>query len=180
MRERLRANSMRTGLATLAALFVFGGDHASAQDTRSYVERQGFRAYEAPSGDRLRTSPANTATFSVNTEEAPHFVEPLPVFGRARTTTSEDDEIVVTAPIVGNFSSTENSEFDESFLDRMGVEQTSNPDLEGLAFLTPEEMRDNGWALNIPVLGSRRGQTGPFLSVGAGRPERIVAAGVRF
>ncbi len=91
-----------------------------------------------------------------------------------------EDEIVVIAPIVENFSSTENSEFDDNFFDRMGVEATSDPDLEGLAFLTREEMRDNGWALNVPVLGSRRGQTGPFLSLGAGRPERIVAAGVRF
>lgn len=101
---------------------------------------------------------------------------------RARNESVEEgsDEIVVTAPIVENFGPTENSEFDENFFDRMGVESTSNPDLEGLAFLTPQEMRDNGWALNVPVLGSRRGQTGPFLSLGAGRPERIIAAGVRY
>jgi hypothetical protein len=101
---------------------------------------------------------------------------------RARNESVEggENEIVVTALWTENFISTENSEFDENIFDRMGVEPTINPDLVGLAFLTPEEMRDNGWALNVPVFGSRRGETGPFISVGAGRPERLIIGGVRF
>lgn len=89
-----------------------------------------------------------------------------------------DDEIVVTAQREENFAPTD--EFDENIFDRLGVESTTNPDLAGLVFLTPKERRDNGWAVRVPVLGSRRGETGPFMSVGAGRPESLITVGTRF
>lgn len=179
MRERVRFNKIHTGLAAVAALFVFGTEPASAQEARPYIEDLGFREYQFPNEatQPLEIPLSNSFTTSTNAPrlnlgEAP----------RARNEGEEtgEDEIVVTALRTENFGSTENSEFDDNIFDRMGIQPTMNPNLEGLAFLTPEEMRDNGWAVTVPVFGSRRGETGPFLSVGAGRPERIIAGGVRF
>lgn len=178
MREGVRFNRFHTGLAAVAALFVFGTEPASAQEAPPYIAELGFREYQF--NDQAPTElqiPYNNS-FTVQNADAPRL--DLGETHRTRDESEEprEDEIVVTAERDENFAPTD--EFDGNIFDRMGVEPSLNPNLEGLAFLTPEEMRDNGWALTVPVLGSRRGETGPFLSLGAGRPERIITGGVRF
>jgi hypothetical protein len=95
--------------------------------------------------------------------------------GREDESTEVEDVIVVTAQRTESFSMGDTSEFDETIFDQ--VVSTSNPDLAGLAFLTPEERRDNGWAVSVPALGGRPGETGPFVSFEAGRG-RLISGGI--
>lgn len=179
MKEGVRFNRIHTGFAALAALFVFGGD-ASAQDTRSYVERQGFREFQDTGSGRLAVSPTPNSSFTVDTS-APTLnlgeIARLQDRPREDELTDVEDVIVVTAERTENFSMGDTSEFDETIFDQ--VVSTSNPDLAGLAFLTPEERRDNGWAVSVPALGGRPGETGPFVSFEAGRG-RLISGGIRF
>lgn len=179
MREGFRFDRIHTGIAAFAALIVFGTEPVSAQEARPYIEDLGFREYQFPNEATQPLEIPLRDSFTTRTD-APRLT--LSEAPRPRNEDEEtgEDEIVVTAFRTDNFGSTENSEFDDNIFDRMGIQPTMNPNLEGLAFLTPEEMRDNGWAVTVPVFGSRRGETGPFLSVGAGRPERLITGGVRF
>lgn len=147
MREGVRWNRTGTGFAALAAVFLFG-TQAAAQDTRSYVERQGYRPYQVTDGERapLDLSSGNSL-FTVNTASPTFNGGEISRMNNVETERSTDgeDAIVVTGTR-RSFDITPHPDFERNIFADAGMRTNHNLENEGLgpfAYIRPEDRE--GW-----------------------------------